>query len=62
MRAVCASKCHWACCAVRGQTTTAVEGGESLGLAGGGKAIANCKKKFTALLELLVRIASLQVS
>jgi hypothetical protein len=43
------------------QTTTAVEGGESLGLAGGGKAIAKCKAKFTTLLELLVRIASLQV-
>ncbi len=44
------------------QTITAQEGGESLGLAGGGKAIAKCKAKFTALLELLVRIASLQVS
>ena len=43
------------------QTITAQEGGESLGLAGGGKAIAKCKAKFTSLLELLVRIASLQV-
>ncbi len=33
-----------------------------LGLTGGGKAISKCKDKFKDLLELLVRIASLQTS
>ena len=32
-----------------------------LGLTGGGKAISKCKDKFRDLLNLLVKIASLQV-
>lgn len=43
------------------QTNTPQESFESLGLAGGGKKILASKKMFTAMVELLVRIASLQV-
>jgi hypothetical protein len=43
------------------QTNTPQESFESLGLSGGGKAIAKSKQKFAAMVELLVRIASLQV-
>ena len=35
---------------------------ETLGLAGGGRQIAKAKDKFTALLELLVKLGSLQTS
>merc|ERR1711862_1056347 len=35
---------------------------QSLGLVGGGKKIANVRNKFTALLEVLVKLASLQTS
>lgn len=38
------------------------ESQESLGLAGGGKAIVRCQAKFTDLARLLIRIASLQTS
>lgn len=34
---------------------------EQLGLAGGGRAIANCREKYTNLLELMIKLASLQV-
>lgn len=43
-------------------TNTPQESFESLGLAGGGKAIAKSKAKFVVMVELLVRIASLQTS
>lgn len=35
---------------------------EQLGLAGGGRQIDNCKKKFTEYLEALIKLASLQTS
>jgi len=44
------------------QVDTRSENKESLGLAGGGRAIANCRDKFTEFLESLIRLASLQTS
>lgn len=35
---------------------------EQLGLAGGGRAIQNCRNKFSELLELMVKLASLQTA
>lgn len=34
---------------------------QQLGLSGGGRAIKNCREKFGVLLNLMVRLASLQV-
>lgn len=34
---------------------------EQLGLAGGGRAIANCREKYSNLLQLMIKLASLQV-
>jgi len=42
--------------------TGAVADNQSLGLAGGGKKIAAVREKFTHLLDLLIRLASLQTS
>jgi V-type H+-transporting ATPase subunit D len=35
---------------------------EQLGLAGGGRAIQNCREKYAALLDLLIKLASLQTA
>lgn len=35
---------------------------EQLGLAGGGRAIVNCREKFSQLLDLLIKLASLQTA
>jgi V-type H+-transporting ATPase subunit D len=35
---------------------------ENLGLAGGGRAITNCREKFTTLLNLMIKLASLQTA
>eukprot|EP00614_Pseudopedinella_elastica_P001562 CAMPEP_0172591454 /NCGR_PEP_ID=MMETSP1068-20121228/10233_1 /TAXON_ID=35684 /ORGANISM="Pseudopedinella elastica, Strain CCMP716" /LENGTH=259 /DNA_ID=CAMNT_0013387919 /DNA_START=54 /DNA_END=833 /DNA_ORIENTATION=- len=43
----------------------AVEGDEAMtgpGLAGGGRAIANCREKYKALLDLMIKLASLQTA
>ena len=42
--------------------TGAVADNQSLGLVGGGKKIANVREKFTTLLEMLIKLASLQTS
>jgi V-type H+-transporting ATPase subunit D len=38
------------------------EAGENLGLAGGGRQIANCKEKFGEFMKALIKLASLQTS
>lgn len=38
------------------------EAGENLGLAGGGRQIANCKDKFGEFMKALIKLASLQTS
>jgi V-type H+-transporting ATPase subunit D len=35
---------------------------ESLGLAGGGRAVANCREKYSSLLQLMIKLASLQTA
>ena len=44
------------------QFDTGAEHLENIGLAGGGRKIAECKEKFTNLLAVLVKLASLQTS
>lgn len=44
------------------QDCGAGEGIDGLGLAGGGGKIAACREKFTALLQVLIKLASLQTS